>query len=65
MTSDAPDAATGKPRGADTRPAGWWLLLILFILFPIILRPWWLAVISIGILMMLGLLFVRLCSTSG
>jgi hypothetical protein len=41
--------------GDDNKPSGWrWLAFILvFLLFPIIFRPWWMAVISMAVFVLL------------
>lgn len=41
--------------GDDSKPSGWrWFAFILvFLLFPIIFRPWWIAVISIVVFVLL------------
>ncbi len=45
--------------GDDNKPSGWrWVAFILFfVLFPIIFRPWWAAVISGAVFILLMKLF--------
>jgi hypothetical protein len=44
-----------EPTKIDDKPSAWrWLVfIILFVLFPIVFRPWWLAVISIAAFILL------------
>jgi hypothetical protein len=42
------------------RTVGWWLLLLIFILIPVRLGPWWLTISSLALCVVLGwLLFGR------
>jgi len=46
--------------GDDNKPSGWRLFafILVFILFPIIFRPWWMVVISMaGFILLMKLLF--------
>jgi hypothetical protein len=32
----------------------WWVLIIFVVFFPVVLKPWWLAVVSVAIFVLLA-----------